>query len=462
MFHSGAMTGAAAEQVEDRNITLAVETELFQEEGVPSHKIDAETQDGIVILTGSVDQYLAKVEAERVAQSVKGVRGVINRIRVTPPVRLESQIRGDVLTALAVDPVTEPYEIDVSVNQAVVTLSGEVDSPTEKEAAEEVAQRVKGVAGVRNALTFDFTDDRTDADIKADIKRRFRTDASIASGGIDVEVNDGKVTLAGSVLSAVEKDEALAEAWRVPGVESVANQLEVQWWLDEDASDWDGAWDDESMRRAVERELGTNPRVKAFNVITMVEEGVATLTGQVDNLLAKWAAESEASDTLGIRRVKNLLRVRPAVTRTDQDVAENVRQALQRDPYVDRYDIDVRVFNGLTYLSGEVESSYMRRQAERAAAGVRGVVAIQNNLRVDRQHTAKADREIEQDVESQLWWNPRVDSDAITVEVNAGVVTLIGKVNDWPSREAAEEEAWDGGATEVINKLEVNNGSGTG
>jgi len=74
--------------------------------------------------------------------------------------------------------------------------------------------------------------------------------------------------------------------------------------------------------------------------------------------------------------------------------------------------------------------------------------------------TAKTDREIEEDVESELWWSPFVDSDAITVEVNADVVTLIGTVEDWDELQAAKENACEGGATEVLSKLEIENGYG--
>jgi osmotically-inducible protein OsmY len=213
------------------------------------------------------------------------------------------------------------------------------------------------------------------------------------------------------------------------------------------------------MRQGIENALLTNPRVNSFNVVTAVENGVATLTGQVSNLQAKRTAEQEAEDILGVWRVKNFLRVRPSLSRTDTEIAQDIRNALYRNPYVDRYDIAVNVYNGKAFLTGEVDSWFQKRQAEDAASDVLGVVAIRNNLDVDYQFTAKTDREIKNDIEDQLWWSPFVDSDDITVEVNSGVATLKGSVDDWSELQSARENARQGGAVAVISKLDINNGS---
>jgi hypothetical protein len=61
------------------------------------------------------------------------------------------------------------------------------------------------------------------------------------------------------------------------------------------------------------------------------------------------AAPQELEDldtTLGVWRVRNFLRLRPQTERSDYVIANNVRDALRRDPYVDRYDITVNVDDG--------------------------------------------------------------------------------------------------------------------
>jgi osmotically-inducible protein OsmY len=231
----------------------------------------------------------------------------------------------------------------------------------------------------------------------------------------------------------------------------------VAWLPKDDATDWGDSWTDADTQRMVEGELQINPWVSAFNVTTSVKGGVVTLTGTVGNLRAKREAEEEALDTLGVWRVKNYLRVRPPLLSSDADMAKDIRKALKDDPHVDRYDITVSVLNGKAYLRGEVDSWYMREQAEQAAERVRGVVDIQNSLHVGHAYTAKSDREIQQDIEDELFWSPLVDSDDISVEVHSGVATLRGSVEDWGELQIAEENARQGGATSVISDLKIKN-----
>ncbi|MFW6171255.1 MAG: BON domain-containing protein, partial [Planctomycetota bacterium] len=186
----GAVPSTAGQEVlKDSDITLAVETELLYEEAVPSHKIDVSTENGIVTLSGSVDSYYAKPKAEDVAESVKGVLAVINNIVVQPMERTDSEIREDVVAALLADPVTETFEIDVSVDEGIVTLTGEVDSHTERVVAEEVAEGVKGVIDVENALSYDVVSDRTDPDIRADIAYRLKSYTPVDASLVTVKVD---------------------------------------------------------------------------------------------------------------------------------------------------------------------------------------------------------------------------------------------------------------------------------
>lgn len=454
-----AVPAAGAENdLTDRDVTLAVESELILDDAVPWHRIDVSTENGIVTLSGSVDSYFTKWDAREAAESVKGVRAVINELDVNPSPRRDAQIRSDVFTALVADPVTESFDVTVDVEDGLVTLRGEVDSYTEKMVAEEVAARVRGVSHVTNLLTYKLDADRVDSEIADDIRYRLKSDASIDSGLISVSVKNGHVKLSGSVTSAAEKSEAESRTRFVLGVEDVTNNLVVEWWRNDETSDWSGGWSDKDAQIAIQRGLIANPRVQLFDVVTTVDDGVATLTGTVDNLQAKLAAEEEARDVLGIWRVKNYIRVRPDEDRPDSDIASDIRAALHRSAYVDRYDISVSVYNGKAYLSGEVDSWFMKNQAEQAAAGVEGLVEIQNNLRADDEYPVASDREIKEDIVSQLWWSPYVDSDDITVEVNSGVASLFGTVDDWRELMAAKENAREGGATSVISKLEVRNG----
>lgn len=293
----GAAAAAATEELDDTEITLAVERQLILEDAVPSHRIDVSTDAGIVTLSGSVNSILAKLQAKNTAESVKGVIAVINNILVRPTARLDSQIYSDVISALALDPVSKLYRIDVSVTDGIVTLEGEVGSHTERQAAEEVAQEVRGVVSVHNRLTYDLVADRTDSEIREDVAYRLRSNASVDAGLITVTVEDGNVTLEGTVRSAWEKSIAEDQARIVLGVAAVENELDVKWWADIDTGDLAAGWTDDDMQQAVENALLTNPRVNRFTIATSVNNGVARLIGTVDNLRAKREAEREALTT---------------------------------------------------------------------------------------------------------------------------------------------------------------------
>lgn len=110
--------------IDDADVDLAIERELLLARGVPASSIDVETSLGIATLRGEVDSLLAKARAERIASTVKGVRAVVNRIEVLPPVRSERDIQSDVEAALVRDRTTDSWEIGVDVERGTVTLTG--------------------------------------------------------------------------------------------------------------------------------------------------------------------------------------------------------------------------------------------------------------------------------------------------------------------------------------------------
>jgi osmotically-inducible protein OsmY len=114
-----------AKSITDNQITSAIETEFLLNDSVNYNTIDVITSDGIVTLSGSADNILAKERAETLAQSILGVRSIVNLIRVTPAdKRTDQEISTDVQLALLDDPAADAYEIEVGVTDGVVTLKG--------------------------------------------------------------------------------------------------------------------------------------------------------------------------------------------------------------------------------------------------------------------------------------------------------------------------------------------------
>ena len=356
---------------------------MFLDPSIRAHLIDVTVSEGIVTLDGSVDNLLAKRRSERIAEAVKGVRAVVNTINVLPPVlRSDSEIRADVKQALLTDPATDAYEIDVRVKDNVVTLSGSVNSWQARKLSGKVAMGVKGVKALHNDLTFEYANMRPDKEIEQDIKRALRWDVLVDHALVDVAVMAGEVTLSGTVGSLSDKRQAIGDAYvaNVTGVD--AETLEVQLWARDPqlrGNKYKNLSDGE-IRKAVSDALSIDPRVSTFTVTPEISNGVAILRGTVDNLKARRAAGRTASNTVGVSRVVNRIKVRPLKVYIDAKLKTRIENALAKDPIVESYEISVTVRNGVVDLFGSVGTVFEKLQAEDLATRVNGVIAVNNYL----------------------------------------------------------------------------------
>jgi len=469
------------EQPADWAVADALETQIVLDDAVDINDVDVAVREGIAELTGHVDSLLAKERATHIAEMVRGVRAVSNRIDVVPaPLRWDSDIRSDVVHALLTDPATDSYEVDVRVDNGKVTLEGTVDSRAEMRLCTRVAMGVRGVTGIENKMTVDYKADRPDTEIKPELEKRMRWDVLIDDALVDVAVEEGRVTLNGTVGSAAEKRKAKDNAW-VAGVKAVdASGVKVRPW----AKDLDLRKDkyvaksDDEIEDALKWAMSYDPRVLSFNVEPRVNLGWVTLTGTVDNLMAKKAAERLARHTVGVVGVSNRLKVRAPETmdnRSDREILEDVRRNLIVDPYTESYEITTRVKDGIVTLQGTVDSYFERAQAAEVASKVSGVSAVANLIRVAGAtvyvepeysypwypavtalpKSPRPDHKIKDHIEAELWWSPYVDADDVNVEVENDVATLTGTVDTWREYHAATDNAYQGGATSVVNKLKV-------
>lgn len=449
---------AAEDEIDDQDITSHIEVEFWADQAVPANAVNVKTVDGIVTLSGSVSNILAKRRSEDIVAAVIGVRAIINRIVVRPkshrsPGELEKAVRN----ALLKDPATDSYEVEAGVNDGVVRLTGTVDSWQEKQLCAAVARSVAGVREVDNQITINYDASRSDYEIQQDVESRLAGDVRVDDGLIEVSIEDGEVILSGTVGSLQEERRAYANAW-VAGVDAVeTDRLEIQWWARDDMRRRSLYEDrpEEKIVQAVRDALSYDPRVSASHVNVEVEDRRVTLTSIVDNLATRQAAGRDARNTTGVFRVTNNVKVRPLDVPEDNKLKARVATALENDPYIQRHNLDIGVDSGRIYLSGQVHTSWEKQRAASVVETVKGVVRVINNLDYDRKWQWKPDWEIRERVQDELYWSPFVDSDEIEVGVNNGIVTLSGTVDNYSESQSAEDNAYEGGAKDVDNNLTV-------
>lgn len=144
----------------------------------------------------------------------------------------DAGLTAKVKAKLAADPEVNPFNIDVDTDDGVVTLRGRVEDPEAKTEAGKLARQTSGVRSVRNLIEVGEsgmeTAPGTDAALVTAIKAELTADPDVAATNIDVDAQDGVVTLSGTVKTSAARQEAERIARSVDGVRSVRNELKVQ------------------------------------------------------------------------------------------------------------------------------------------------------------------------------------------------------------------------------------------
>lgn len=139
---------------------------------------------------------------------------------------------------------------------------------------------------------------------------------------------------------------------------------------------------DERIKQGVEEVLRASTRVDEKEVRVEVREAQVMLAGAVDSAAEKRHARELAVDVEGVREVVDRLEVRNFVQRTDEELAEAVRHALQRDAYVDGGEIEVYASNGVVRLDGSVPTYHTKKAVEDVTWWTPGVRDVESLLLV--------------------------------------------------------------------------------
>jgi hyperosmotically inducible periplasmic protein len=191
-----AATSKTGEVLSDAEITTAVKTKLLADKTVSGSKIDVDTKDGVVTLTGPVKSAAERSKALRLARETKGVKHVDSKL------------------TLDTAGTTGTSEPKVKVKD---TTKQSDDEKAKIVIKDDTTPKVKS-AGRKIA----------DAEITTAVKTKLATVKGVIANDINVDTTDGVVTLKGSVPDAAQKAKAQEVARDTAGVKRVVNQLTVK------------------------------------------------------------------------------------------------------------------------------------------------------------------------------------------------------------------------------------------
>lgn len=212
----------------DIDLRQDVLDELEYEPGIDAADIGVAVQDGTVTLTGHVRTYAEKREAETIVKRVKGVRAIAQEIEVRPTsshLTADDEIARRVVNSLTWNASVPGDQIQVTVENGFVSLSGKVSWHYQKSAAENAIDNLTGVRGVINLI--EIKPSVSPTDVRQRIETALKRDAELEAKRIQVQVADNRVTLEGRVRNWAERDAAERAAWAAPGVAQVVDKITI-------------------------------------------------------------------------------------------------------------------------------------------------------------------------------------------------------------------------------------------
>jgi osmotically-inducible protein OsmY len=302
-------------------------------------------------------------------------------------------------------------------------------------------------------LTTNISDDDR---LRDTIIRELRESPVIDASPIEVDVNNGIVTLSGEVINLVTRERAVEMALQIKGVRSVIDLLDVPV----------VPRTNEQLQTLVQKRLSQNPATADEALTVRARGGQVIVEGDVDSRVEAELVDRLVKSVAGVQVLDNRVRSRWVQQRSDDDIQRDIEQRIRWDARLDNDKIKVSVEEGIVRLSGRVGSNDERMHA-RIASHVECARNVDDELHVDPmladdQHRDPrfvqiAAAEIETAIRDAWNFDPRVTKIDADISISVGSVTLRGSVTDLKTKQAAEQTAANTiGVLSVHNYLRVN------
>lgn len=199
------------------------------------NKVSVTVEKGIATLTGTVDLYQYKADAEHRVARADGVKAVRNLVQVTGTEISDEKLQEKLVERLSYDRVgfgNVFNAIGVKVNKGVVSLEGHARTYVDRDSAVALVATTPGVLDLVDSVEVDPVS-LMDDEIRVKVARAVYGDPVLNKYAIDpakpirISVQDGKVSLFGMVNSRMDADVAYMRANGVPGVFRVESHLLV-------------------------------------------------------------------------------------------------------------------------------------------------------------------------------------------------------------------------------------------
>lgn len=207
-------------------------------------------------------------------------------------------IRQDVIDELDFEPSIDAANIGVAVENGIVTLTGHVGTYAQRVAAEKAVRRVRGVRGVAEEIKVRLAGETPprDEDLAQRAVQMLDWSATVPKKTVQVQVQDGWVTLTGQVEWQYQKEEAYRSIRRLAGVAGIINKIEVA----PKASA-------PQVQSKIEAALKRNAELEANAIKVTVKDAKVTLEGKIHAWYERELAENAAWSAPGVRAVEDRL-----------------------------------------------------------------------------------------------------------------------------------------------------------